>query len=140
MKKICLSLVVFVLLAGFAFAQQDSGEDKEAPSATLVDTADPHYNKTPINKLGRGAINIATCWEEIPADVFRVSKEKNDFAGYTLGLAEGATTAVIRALTGVFDVVTFILPPYDKPLMQPEYASDSLKEGYYEVDPLDLPK
>ncbi|MBM3250397.1 MAG: exosortase system-associated protein, TIGR04073 family [Candidatus Omnitrophica bacterium] len=140
MKKTCFCLLVLCLLAGKASGQQDSGEEKEAPRATLVDTADPHYDKTPINKLARGAINIATCWEEIPADVFRVSKEKNDIAAYTLGVAEGTTTALIRALSGVFDVVTFILPPYNKPLMQPEYASESLEEGYYEIDPLDLPK
>jgi len=49
--------------------------------------------------------------------------------GATLGIVEGVYTSVFRVLTGAFDTVTFIIPPYNKPLMEPAYAVDSLEEA-----------
>jgi len=81
-----------------------------------------NYDNTALNKLGRGLINTGTCWMEIPTSIFKVSKEKDPLTGTTLGTAEGLVNGVLRGLTGIFDTVTFILPPYNKPLMNPEYV------------------
>lgn len=86
------------------------------------------HDKSPINKLGRGAINTATFWAEVPAGVFRVSEDRGPALGVTLGIAEGAFTALLRGMTGIFDLVTFAIPPYNKPLMKPEYALQNLDE------------
>ncbi|MDD4953429.1 MAG: exosortase system-associated protein, TIGR04073 family [Candidatus Omnitrophica bacterium] len=80
------------------------------------------YENSPINKLGRGTINTATCWAEVPARVFEVSNRHDPLTGFTLGTVEGVFTGIFRGLTGIFDAVTFIIPPYDEPIMQPEYA------------------
>jgi len=41
---------------------------------------------------------------------------------------EGTITAVIRGFTGIFDALTFFAPPYDQPLMEPEYAINRADE------------
>lgn len=83
---------------------------------------DISYKNTPINKLGRGTINTATCWAEVPARVFKVSNKYDPLTGLTLGTVEGVFSGIFRGLTGIFDAVTFLIPPYNKPVMQPEYA------------------
>ncbi len=52
----------------------------------------------------------------------KTAKEENEFVGGTLGFAKGIFIGVLRFGTGVFDMVTFIIPPYNHPLMEPEYV------------------
>lgn len=111
----------------------EEAKKTDANSCPAVDTQDMRYSKSPINKLGRGVINTATCWLEVPAEIGRVGAVKGPFVGYTLGLVEGLFTTMLRGATGMLDAVTFIIPPYDKPLMQPEYAADSFGEGYNDI-------
>lgn len=104
----------------------------ESKKPALIDTADTSktYGKTPFNKLTRGVFNMSTFYFEIPAGVMRVSKEKNNaFIGGTVGVAQGFFSCILRAVTGVFDTATFIIPPYNKPIMDPEYAVQSLEEA-----------
>lgn len=102
----------------------------EKDAGALINTTDMRYEKSPLNKLGRGIINTLTCVVEIPAETYKVSEDKDPLVGCTLGLVEGFFTAMLRGLTGIFDTVTFIIPPYDKPLMQPEYALMSAFEKF----------
>jgi putative exosortase-associated protein (TIGR04073 family) len=98
----------------------------------LIDDADMSttYGKTPFNKLTRGVLNMSTFYLEVPANVIRVGKEKNDyFIGATIGTAQGFFACMLRALTGVYDTVTFVIPPYNRPVMQPEYAVQSIEEA-----------
>jgi putative exosortase-associated protein (TIGR04073 family) len=97
-----------------------------------VETENIQYDKTPINKLGRGLINTGTFWAEVPAQAFKVTNERDPLMGATLGVAEGLFTGLLRGLSGIYDTLTFILPPYDKPMMKPDYAlknaDDRIKE------------
>lgn len=132
MKKALFLFCAFALVLTLAidvFAEEaKTGEStKDSPA---IETQDMRYPKSPFNKLGRGALNTATCWLEVPAEVCRVSADKGPIAGYTLGLAEGFFTTLLRGATGIFDAVTFLIPPYNRPLMQPEYAVDSFCEGF----------
>ncbi|MCX5681463.1 MAG: exosortase system-associated protein, TIGR04073 family [Candidatus Omnitrophica bacterium] len=105
---------------------------KEAEKPALINTADMSktYGKTPFNKLTRGVFNMSTFYFEIPAGAMRVAKEKdNYFIGGTVGTAQGFFACILRAVTGVFDTVTFIIPPYNRPVMNPEYAVQSLEEA-----------
>lgn len=132
MKKalfVFFALISVLILNVGVFAQETKTAGTSANCAA-VDTDDMRYGKSPFNKLGRGAINTATCWLEVPAEVCRVTAEKNALVGYTLGLTEGFFTTLLRGFTGIFDVATFIIPPYNKPLMQPEYAMDSFGQGF----------
>jgi len=103
-----------------------------ATSDYLFDADNMGFERTPLNKLGRGIINTLTCLVEIPAQAYEVSEEKDPLVGCTLGVAEGFFTALCRGMTGLFDVVTFIIPPYNKPLMKPEYAVESAIEKFQE--------
>lgn len=44
----------------------------------------------------------------------------NALVGAAGGFASGVASAVTRTLSGLWDVVTFALPPYDKAIVQPE--------------------
>lgn len=121
----CIMVLVFcAFVISYAEDEQGSGYAYEPDKVT--------YDNTPMSKLNRGVVNVATFWAEIPADVAKVSKEKDPLAGCTLGVAQGTFNAIVRGFTGVFDAVTFFAPPYNKPMMKPEYAvnraDDNIRE------------
>jgi len=74
------------------------------------------------DKLARGLVNFATGWLELPQKIADTSKESNAFVGVTYGAVKGVGYGAARMGTGAFDAVTFIVPPYDKPIMEPKYA------------------
>jgi len=82
------------------------------------------------NKLGDGVLNIATCWTDVPKRADKVTQDKGALEGYTVGLGEGVLQGVARVVSGAYDTATFILPPYDEPMMKPEYSvNQPNKEG-----------
>lgn len=85
-----------------------------------------------VTKLGRGAANVATCWVELPAQVFKASEDEGAASGATVGVFKGAVYTVGRCLAGVYDIATFLLPvPAGyKSIIQPEFVL-SPKEGGY---------
>ncbi|MBM3245292.1 MAG: exosortase system-associated protein, TIGR04073 family [Candidatus Omnitrophica bacterium] len=125
-----LSFIAIMFIAAPLYCQEKVQDDKQQEAA--VDTDDMHYEKTPINKLGRGLLNTATCFLEIPASMYKVSEEKDEIAGWTLGVGQGFLTSFLRLFSGVFDTVTFLIPPYNKPFMSPEYPWQSFEDGYKE--------
>jgi|GEM_PF-618282 len=150
MKRFLISTgaMVFVLLSlsyAYCLDTQANAVDATQPAATAapasaqtsgkkesLDTAkmSTTYGKTPFNKLTRGVFNMSTFYFEVPAAAMRVSKEKdNAFIGCTIGTAQGFFACMARALTAVFDTATFLIPPYNKPIMQPEYSVQSLEEA-----------
>lgn len=140
MKRIvsvlCLGALVFFNLSS-VYAQDKPLAPADTQSkncSTLIDTAEMHYNKTPINKFGRGMANIATFYLEVPASMFKVSQEKGELLGFTVGFFQGIFTSLLRLTTGLYDTVTFVIPSYSKPLMQPEYATDSLEQACSDYD------
>lgn len=127
MKSLILILSVLVLILGSLSAGYCSDnavtEEYVATSESLeIDRDDITYTDTPINKLGRGVINMATFWLEIPAEVAKVSHEQDPATGVTVGVMGGVVTGVVRGLSGIYDTVTFPVCPYDKPVVKPEYA------------------
>lgn len=77
------------------------------------------YAEEPINKLSRGAINTTTGWTELPLQMANQSSE-NLYQGMTYGFMDGLSMGLKRTLYGAWDFVTFPVPPYDKPVMDPE--------------------
>jgi len=140
MKKLILGfcLAGFVLFNFSGVYAQDASPATEtieqSKDTALIDTADMRYNKTPINKLGRGLANIGTFYLEVPASMTRVSKDKGEFLGFTVGFFQGIFTSLFRLTVGLYDTVTFIIPSYSKPLMQPEYATESLERAHIDYD------
>ncbi|GEM_PF-6434375 len=96
----------------------------------VIDAQNMQYDRTPLNKLTRGLTNTLTCYCELPASMFRIGVEKGPFLGFFMGTANGIVTTIFRLATGIYDTVTFLFSPYGKPLMTPEYASESLRDAY----------
>ena len=132
-KKICTFVLLCFILLSFseAFASKAQEDAAKGTDITLIDTKDMRYYRTPLRKLHRGVFNIITCPLEFPASMFNVTVEENSsFTGFWLGGVQGVFTSFIRLFEGVFDVVTFIIPPYSKSIMVPEFAWDSLQQAY----------
>ena len=120
MKKIMFPVLVFIFIIGlFAISY---AEIEETLPEFQVERDKIAYNKSPINKLERGVINLATFWLELPAEVAKVSVEQDPAAGVTIGVVNGVFTSAVRAGTAIYDTATFFIPSYSKPAMKPEYA------------------
>jgi putative exosortase-associated protein (TIGR04073 family) len=85
---------------------------------------------SPANKMGVGMINAATSWTDVPRQVAEVSEKDNALAGWTLGFGEGVLSGIARGVSGAFDMATCGLPPYNKPLMEPEYKVRQPDQGF----------
>ena len=101
------SALVMVGFLVLAVSSVCCAEEQAAPAAT------------PMTKLGNGLLNTVTGWMEVPRNISEVSTEQNAFVGITYGLAKGACYGTGRTAAGVLDAGTFLFPPYDKPIMQP---------------------
>lgn len=83
--------------------------------------ASPSYAETFLDKLGRGLANGATGWMEYPKQIVETSKEHNLGMGLGYGQIRGVSKGLERTGAGVYDIVTFYLPPYDLVLVDPEF-------------------
>jgi putative exosortase-associated protein (TIGR04073 family) len=76
-------------------------------------------------KLGRGIVNIATGWIELPKNIYDTSVEKNNpLMGITWGTLKGIGMTVVRTGAGAYDTATFLFPvPQDyEPILKPEFV------------------
>ncbi|MFH0772303.1 MAG: exosortase system-associated protein, TIGR04073 family [Candidatus Omnitrophota bacterium] len=72
-------------------------------------------------KLRRGLANFATGWVEIPIAMDKAIKESNPVFGVVVGTVKGTVKGIVRTAAGVFDTVTFPVPPYSKTWITPEF-------------------
>ena len=74
-----------------------------------------------VRKLGRGLVNVATGWLELPMQISAGMSESGGPEGFFFGLGKGVVWTVLREGAGVYDTATFLFPvPSDYgPLMQP---------------------
>ena len=102
MRNRILVLMLFVMVGAAAVL----------PAAAYADNA--------LTKLTRGVVNTATGVLEIPLQTMDNDIKGNALVSATGGFASGVASAVTRTVSGIWDIVTFVLPPYDKPLVKPE--------------------
>ncbi len=76
-------------------------------------------------KLGRGVLNTATGWGEIPKQTIIGSREEGVLGGVE-GFFKGIGFGVARTLAGAFEIATFWAPVPDQfePVMQPATVFD----------------
>lgn len=73
----------------------------------------PKYGEKAGGMLGRGLLNVATCFVDIPVQVVNgAKKNKPEFVGAVGGLATGALCTVLRAASGVLDVAGSWVPGF----------------------------
>jgi len=109
MLRLGVVLLVGLLAFGAGSIGYAAAEKAAAPEATAV------------TKLGNGLGNTLTGWMEVPRKISEISTEQNAFAGITIGTLQGAVYGLGRTAAGVVDTATFVVPPYDKPIMEPNY-------------------
>lgn len=82
------------------------------------------YCDDALKKLGRGAANCVTFPLELIEQVKRANLSDGPMAAYTWGLLKGVGMMGVRAVVGVYEVVTFPLPlpkEYKPILKDPEF-------------------
>lgn len=109
--------------------QEMSITDKDkASQEDAVET--PEYKNSPVNKGVRGVGNVATFWAEIPQTMNDVARRNGILIGATGGFVKGLAVAFVRGIGGLYDTVTFALPPYDEAPVEPEYVCP-VKDGKF---------
>lgn len=85
---------------------------------------------TPKRKLQRGFINFALSPMEISKELDKEKKRDTWIPSWVFGIGRGSVYAVVRALTGVYDMLTFFAPvPVGyEPLVKPEFSWEHLPE------------
>ena len=76
------------------------------------------WAQDPIHKMGRGLVNVLTCWIELPKQLHLGKQEDNPIAGMAHGLAKGVSLFVVRGGMGLYEAVTFPIP-YPKGFASP---------------------
>jgi putative exosortase-associated protein (TIGR04073 family) len=99
----------------------------------------------PESKLGRGMSNV---FEPVRMGEIRRSVEQTTIfdspsVGYTAGMVNGIDHTVVRTAMGVYEVVTFPLPPYQPllsryvkptPVFPESYKPGRISEGTFDTD------
>ena len=96
--KISKSFLIAAFVAVAAFGAFTSVKAEE-PAVML-----------PVEKLGRGITNAAFCVFEIPMKWSEVNNDMGGLAGITYGTLKGVCYTVARAVVGVVDIATFLIP------------------------------
>lgn len=86
--------------------------------------AESSFLEGPSRKLGRGISNAITFPLELLRTPTVVGRRDGYLAALSVGMVQGAVRAVLRGLTGLFEVATFYVetPKNFDPLMQPEFV------------------
>ena len=106
MKKMCCLVVGIVLMSSIsALAVEVNVLEDEANVMRQARTADLWFEKWSF-KMSRGIINSASCWVELPRNIY-VETKSNAIIGPLKGLFKGVGLTVTRAVAGVMDLATF---------------------------------
>jgi len=92
-------------------------------SSTVVFAESTYYDNI-THKLGRGISNVVLCPVELCRSLDYKIQEHGFFAGTAIGTLHGVGRIIGRALTGAFDIVTFLVPvpTFDSYYMEPEFV------------------
>ncbi len=92
-------------------------------SPLMAEEAEIQGEGTPMRKLQRGFLNVALSPVEISNELSKEVRKDTMPPSWIAGLGRGSFYAVGRALTGIYEMVTFPLPyPANfKPVLQPEF-------------------
>jgi putative exosortase-associated protein (TIGR04073 family) len=112
MKLAALAAFVLVISQGAAYAAAGEVYRQQSQTSQMM------------HKLGRGVVNVLTCWVEVPRNV-AIEWERTDPAtGVVLGIVKGFGWGFARLATGVYEVFTFPFPvPANyEPMIEPEFV------------------
>ncbi|MFP4058820.1 MAG: exosortase system-associated protein, TIGR04073 family [Candidatus Brocadiia bacterium] len=105
MKKAFLAVALVFAFSACAWAQEGGGAADEGPSHTVF------------TKIGRGVGNIVMAPFEVPVTAMHVAADTDIFVGASAGTVAGVAAGFERLFGGTAEVVTFLFPPYDRPVV-----------------------
>ena len=73
----------------------------------------PEYSRKTAGMLGRGLINLTTCFVDLLVNIANETKNGPPLVGTLVGVGKGAGCTVLRALSGGVDIVTFWVPGFN---------------------------
>lgn len=101
MKKALVFGTLFCFIFSYTAQAKDVWEMAQSPV----------YKEKAGGMLGRGLLNVATSFVDIPVQTVKGAQEgKPEFIGAVGGFAKGSVCTVLRAASGVIDVATFWVP------------------------------
>jgi putative exosortase-associated protein (TIGR04073 family) len=111
-KLACVAGLMICLAVSTAFAGSGEVYRQQTDSSKMM------------HKLGRGVVNVFTCWVEVPRNI-AIEWEKTDPAtGLVLGTVKGFGWGFSRLATGFYDAFTFPFPVPEnyQPMLDPEFV------------------
>ena len=132
-KKIIFIFIFLFSFTNLVFSEEKIEEKKELTATeaktetkTATDTEKkPEY--TPLRKMARGLSNATLCWVEIQRQAIKATKKEKSPKELAWSPIKGLTYTATRFCVGVYEVVTFLAPPY-KPIVNPEFVFSEEKE------------
>ena len=73
----------------------------------------PQYGQKFGGMIGRGVINVTTCFVDLLVNVVNETRNGPPIVGTLVGVGKGAGCTVLRAASGVVDVATFWVPGFN---------------------------
>ena len=127
MKKAIFFSTLFCFIFSFTAQAKDVWEMAQSPK----------YGEKVGGMLGRGLLNVATCFVDIPVQTVNGAKEgRPEFIGAIGGFAKGSACTVLRAASGVIDVGGSWVPSFNGVPVSRSYdncleaAAESAQEAY----------
>lgn len=107
MKKFLLLVITGVILHnGLCFAADEDNVATAVESESAAATAQTgNQGNSNFENMGRGLINIGTCFVEIPRGLIYCNSEM-PFWGFINGAVIGSGLTVMRAFSGITDIIS----------------------------------
>lgn len=106
-RLLLLAIAGLTLHAGICRAAEtteNAVEAGEEPAAAATEQSESQIGDNFVN-MGRGVVNIGTCFVEIPRGVIYCNSEM-PFWGFINGAVLGSGLTVMRAFSGVTDIIS----------------------------------
>ena len=102
-KAVLLAILLALIIAPSAFAEDSVWESAKSEQ----------YGKKAGGMLGRGLVNVATCFVDIIVQTVHGTQDGPPFVGTLTGLGGGLGCTALRLTSGALDVVTFWVPGFN---------------------------
>ncbi len=104
MKRWLPGMLAFVLMAQPAWAMRTRAHEA---------AESPQYGRKAGGMIGRGIINLGTCFVDLLVNTVNETKNGPPVVGTLVGVAKGAGCTTLRALSGAVDITTFWVPGFN---------------------------
>ena len=128
-KKMVLGLVLFTfMLSPYVLAEDNVWDMANSEK----------YGTKSGGMLGRGVVNVATCFVDIIVHTVEGTQDGPPFVGSLTGLGSGLACSALRVSSGALDVVTFWVPGFNGMPVSRSY-SNCLEPEEESIQPTTVP-